>query len=86
MSDIDEEHDAGEFQLPTKQQSIDAAEDEFHTAAAALLSALQYAHSPECPDNRVNAAFGRAVAVARKMIAADDKLQRLGVPHRKRAI
>ena len=60
----------------TKQHRIDKADEAFHAAAADLGDALDFARSEES-EGQVIEAFGKAVIIARRLIAADEKLHAL---------
>ena len=61
----------------TKQDQIDKANEAFHSAASDLGNALEFACSHES-DGQTIEAFGKAVIIARRMIAADEQLHALG--------
>lgn len=65
---------------PTRQDQIDGLEEEFHNAVSELEAALAFAHSDDSEPDTIGA-FGKAVTIARRMIAADDKLRELGEQH-----
>jgi hypothetical protein len=62
--------------MTTKQDKIDSASEDFHNAAAELFDVLKFARSMKS-EGFVIEAFGRAVAIARKVIAADERLEAL---------
>jgi hypothetical protein len=61
----------------SKQHRIDKADEAFHAAAGDLGDALDFARSEES-EGEVIEAFGKAVIIARRLIAADEKLHALG--------
>jgi predicted MPP superfamily phosphohydrolase len=67
----------------TRERQIDFLDLEFHDYASELMDALAFAHSMES-EGRIIDSFGKAVTIARRMIAADDKLAELGAAHEPR--
>jgi len=65
----------------TKDEKIDRLDLEFHKHASDLADALTFAHSPAA-HGRQQEAFGKAVTLARRMIATDDKLRKLDAAHK----
>jgi hypothetical protein len=60
----------------SKQYRIDTADEAFHSVASDLGEALDIARSMES-EGQVIGAYGRAVIIARRLIAADKKLHAL---------
>ena len=60
----------------SKQYRIDTADEAFHGVAGDLGEALDFARSMES-EGQVIVAYGKAVMIARRLIAADEKLHAL---------
>ena len=60
----------------SKQYRIDTADEAFHGVAGDLGEALDFARSMES-EGQVIEAYGKAVMIARRLIAADEKLHAL---------
>jgi hypothetical protein len=60
----------------SKQYRIDTADEAFHGVASDLAQALDFARSMES-EGQVIESYGKAVIIARRLIAADEKLHAL---------
>jgi hypothetical protein len=60
----------------SKQYRIDTADEAFHSVASDLGRVLDFARSMES-EGQVIEAYGKAVMIARRLIAADEKLHAL---------
>lgn len=60
----------------SKQYRTDTADEAFHGVAGDLSEALDFARSMES-EGQVIEAYGKAVIIARRLIAADEKLHAL---------
>ena len=63
-----------------RERQFDRLDEKFHKHASDLADALAFAHSMKS-EGRIIESFGKAVTIARRMIATDDKLRELGAAH-----